>query len=156
MYMDMKLCTLFEKLEKKSAFFWIIVGIVLVGLLGLLDYLTGKEIVFTLFYFVPIVLVTLAVNRKVGLFMSFTSALTMVCAEVAAGQTYSQPAFYFLNTLIRTLFYSCLAWLVGALYTSQTDERLAARTDFVTGANNARYFNELLKMEIDRIRRYPH
>ena len=33
---------------------------------------------------------------------------------------------------------------------------LAARTDFVTGAVNARYFNELLQMEISRIRRYPH
>jgi diguanylate cyclase (GGDEF)-like protein len=31
-----------------------------------------------------------------------------------------------------------------------------ARTDFVSGAYNARFFHELLQMEIDRIRRQPH
>jgi diguanylate cyclase (GGDEF)-like protein len=147
---------IFEILEKKSPFFWGVIAVVSVVLLGILDYLSGNEIVATLFYMVPIVLATLGVNRTFGLFVSFLSALTLLTADMAAGQLYSHPAFYFLNTLIRTIFYSFVAYLVAALHKSQKEERLAARTDFVTGAVNARHFNELLQMEVERIRRYPH
>ncbi|MDQ2693577.1 MAG: GGDEF domain-containing protein, partial [Chloroflexota bacterium] len=121
-----------------------------------LDYLTGNEIVSSLFYFIPIVLGTLAVGRWFGLFVSFLSALTLMVAEIYAGHSYSHPFLYFANTMIRTVFYSFVAYLVAALHKLQREERLAARTDFTTGAINARYFNEMLKMEIDRIRRYPH
>ncbi|HEX5810213.1 MAG TPA: GGDEF domain-containing protein [Anaerolineales bacterium] len=154
--MEIEIYKIFEALERKKPLFWAITGILLVGLLGVLDYLTGNEIISSLFYFMPIVLVTLGVSQRYGLFVSFLSALTLLAAEIFAGQTYSHPIIYFLNTLIRTVFYSFVTYLVAALHKSQKEERMAARTDFVTGAVNARYFNELLRMEIDRIRRYPH
>ena len=154
--MEFEIYKLFEALERKNPIFWAVLGIMLIALLGVLDYLTGNEIVSSLFYFIPIVLGTLAVGRRFGLFLSFLSALTLMVAEIYAGQSYSHSAVYFANTMIRTVFYSFVAYLVAALHKLQREERLAARTDFTTGAINARYFNELLKMEIDRIRRYPH
>jgi diguanylate cyclase (GGDEF)-like protein len=154
--MESGIYKIFEALERKNPIFWGVIGIVLVGLLGLLDYLTGNDILFSLFYFVPIVLVTLAVSLKFGLFISFLSAITLLVAEVSTGFSYSHPIIFLLNTLIRTVFYAFVAYLVSALYKLQKEERLAARTDFVTGAVNARYFNELLQMEVERIRRYPH
>ena len=154
--MDLKLGKIFEALENGSPLFWTVMGIASIGFLGLLDYITGNEIAFSLFYLVPIVIVTWAVDRKTGLFMSFMSALTLLAAEIAAGQKYSHLSFYVLNTVIRTLFYVVVTYLVAELQKARKEERLAARTDFVTGALNARYFNELLQMEIDRIRRYPH
>jgi diguanylate cyclase (GGDEF)-like protein len=154
--MEIEIYKIFEALERKKPLFWGVMGVLLVAVIGVLDYLTGNEIVSTLFYFVPIVLVTLAVNQRFGVFLSFLSALILLIAEISAGQTYSHPGIYYLNTLIRTVFYSFVTYLVAALHRSQKEERLAARTDFVTGAVNARYFNELLKLEIDRIRRYPH
>jgi diguanylate cyclase (GGDEF)-like protein len=147
---------IFEVLEKKSPLFWGVIAIVLVILLGTLDYLSGNEIVATLFYMVPIALATLGVHRRFGVFISFLSALTLLSAEMGAGYLYSHPMYYFVNTVIRTVFYSFVAYLVAALYRSQKEERVAARTDYVTGAVNARYFNELLQMEVERIRRYPH
>jgi diguanylate cyclase (GGDEF)-like protein len=146
----------FEALENKSPLFWMVTGILFIGLLGFLDYATGNELTLSLFYLIPIVLVTAAVDRKTGLFMSFLGGLTLLGAEIAAGQTYSHPIFYFLNTLLRTTFYIVVVYLVAELQKSRREEQLAARTDFVTGAVNARYFNELLQMEITRIRRYPH
>ena len=131
-------------------------GIMSIGLIGCLDYLTGNEVAFSLFYLMPITMVTLAIGRRTGLVLSFFSALTLLVAEIAAGQTYSHPGLYVLNTLIRTLFYGVVAYLVAELQKSRKEERLAARTDYTTGAVNARYFNELLQLEINRIRRYPH
>jgi diguanylate cyclase (GGDEF)-like protein len=145
-----------ETLENKRPLFWTVTGILFIGLLGLLDYATGNELTLSLFYLIPLVLVTGGVNRKTGLFMSFLGGLTLLGAEIAAGQTYSHPIFYLLNTLVRTSFYIVVVYLVAELQKSRREEQLAARTDFVTGAVNARYFNELLQMEISRIRRYPH
>ncbi|HEY3473008.1 MAG TPA: hypothetical protein VGK56_00280, partial [Anaerolineales bacterium] len=140
----------FELFEKGSPLFWIGVGIISIGLIGFVDYLTGNEVAFSLFYLVPIALATLALGRRAGLIMSFIGAVTLLAAEIAAGQNYSHPFAYLLNTLIRTLFYGVVAYLIGELQKSRKEEQLAARTDFTTGAINARYFNELLQMEITR------
>jgi len=147
---------LYEALEKGDPIFWTIAGIVSVGFLGILDFLTGNEITFSLFYLLPVILVTWAIGQKAGVFISFLSALTLLAAKFAASETYAHPITYILNTLIRVGFYIIITYLVAELQRSRREEHLAARTDFVTGAMNARYFNELLQMEIDRIRRYPH
>lgn len=133
-----------------------IVGIAAIGLLGVVDYLTGNEITFSLFYLAPVVLVTWAVNQKAGLAASILSALTLQAAEITAAQTYSRPIVYVWNTLFRTVFYVIVTYLMAELRKARREEQLAARTDFVSGVANARYFNELLQMEINRIRRYPH
>ena len=145
-----------ETIENRSPLFWMVTGFTVVGLLGLIDYATGNELNISLFYLIPIALVTWAVDHKTGLFLSFLSGLTLLGAEIAAGQIYSHSLFYFLNTLVRTAFYVVVVYLVTELQKSRKEEQLAARTDYITGAVNARYFNELLQMEISRIRRYPH
>jgi diguanylate cyclase (GGDEF)-like protein len=147
---------IFEALEDGNPIFWTAVGIGAIGLLGLIDYVTGNEITFSLFYLAPIVAVTWAVNQPAGLVMSLLSGITLLGAEIAAGQTYSSSLIYLLNTLIRTVFYTIISYLVAQLHQARREEQLAARTDFVTGAANARYFHELLQTEINRIQRYPH
>jgi diguanylate cyclase (GGDEF)-like protein len=154
--MALKIYRILEAIENRPPAFGYVVGIVSIGLLGALDFLTGNEITFSLFYLVPIVLVTWTVNQKAGLLMSFLSALALLVAEIAAGQTYSHLLIPLSNTLIRAVFYLVVTYLVSELKKAQKEEQRAARTDFVSGAVNARYFHELLQMEIVRIRRYPH
>jgi diguanylate cyclase (GGDEF)-like protein len=152
----LKIQKILDRLENGKPLFWAVAGTVAVALLGLIDTLTGNEITFSLFYLVPIVLVTWSANQTAGLVLSFLSALTLLAAEIAAGRTYSHPSIYFWNTLLRTTFFVVVTFLVAEVQRSRREERLAARTDFVSGAVNRRYFDALLQMEIDRIRRYPH
>lgn len=154
--MELNIKRIFEILENEHPIFWTAVGIGSIGLLGIVDTLTGNEITFSLFYMAPIVVVTWAVHQEAGLFMSLLSALTLLGAEVASGQTYSSPSIYVWNTLIRAVFYVIVTYLVAELHKARREEQLAARTDFVSGAANARHFHELLQMEINRIHRYPH
>jgi diguanylate cyclase (GGDEF)-like protein len=63
---------------------------------------------------------------------------------------------YIVNALVHTLFYLIYAYLIEKLKVSRKKVQWAARTDFVTGVVNRRYFQELLGMEIERARRYPH
>ena len=154
--MELNIKRILEFLENGHPIFWSLAGIGSIGLLGIIDMLTGNEITFSLFYLAPIVLVTWAVDQSAGLVMSLLSAFTLLGAEIAAGQTYSRPSIYVANTLIRAVFYVIVTYLVAQLHQARREEQLAARTDFVTGAANARYFHELLQMEINRIHRYPH
>ncbi len=154
--MELNIKRILEILEDGHPIFWTVVGIGSIGLLGIIDTLTGNEITFSLFYIAPIVVVTWTVHQEAGLFMSLLGALTLLGAEIAAGQTYSSPTIYVWNTLIRAVFYIIVTYLVAELHKARREEQLAARTDFVTGAANARHFHELLQMEINRIHRYPH
>jgi diguanylate cyclase (GGDEF)-like protein len=154
--MELNIKRILEILEDGHPIFWTAVGIGSIGLLGIIDTLTGNEITFSLFYIAPIVVVTWTVHQEAGLFMSLLGALTLLGAEIASGQTYSSPSIYVWNTLIRTVFYVIVTYLVAELHKARREEQLAARTDFVSGAANARHFHELLQMEINRIHRYPH
>jgi diguanylate cyclase (GGDEF)-like protein len=146
----------FQSLEVRGSLFWIAAGVVLVGFIGILDYLNGREISIALFYLAPIVMITWFVNPWAGLAITFLSAFSWLVAVYTTGERYSHVSIYFWNVLIRVVFYAIVTYLVGALQSAHRAERLAARTDFLTGAVNARFFHELLQMEVQRIRRYPH
>ena len=78
--MEQRAKRLFEALENRSPFAWTVAGITIIGLLGILDYATGNEITLSLFYLIPIVMVTWADNRNTGLFMSFIIGLKLLVA----------------------------------------------------------------------------
>jgi diguanylate cyclase (GGDEF)-like protein len=145
-----------KALENQSSFFWIIADIALVGLLGIVDYFTGKDYSFSLFYLIPIALITWYTNQTLGMIISILSATTWMIADIAAGQEYSQPIIHFWNTLIRFGFFTIVVYLLSELRKSQKTEQALARIDHVTGAINSRYFHELLETELSRSRRYKH
>jgi diguanylate cyclase (GGDEF)-like protein len=145
-----------KALEGRSLFFWIIADMALVGLLGIVDYVTGNEYSFSLFYLIPIALITWYTNQTPGLIISLLSATTWMIADIAAGQDFSQPIIHLWNTLIRFGFFIIVVYLLSALRKSQKTEQALARMDHITGAINSRYFHELLDMELNRSRRYKH
>jgi len=62
--------------EGRSLLFWIITNIALVGVFGIVDYLTGYEFSFYLFYLIPISLTAWYANQSLGVSSSILSALT--------------------------------------------------------------------------------
>ncbi len=143
-------------LEKRSVFFWAITGIVLITVTGVVDFLTGYEIAFSLFYLFPVFLVTWFGGRSLGAVISVASALVWLLADFASGHPYSHPAIYYWNSAIRFGFFIIVTLLLSALKKAHEHEWELARTDNLTGAVNGRSFSELLQNEIDRSRRYRH
>ena len=143
-------------LEKRSRFFWIIVGCILIAGVGILDFSTGNEIVISLFYLIPIALVTWLVGQWLGIVASIISSAVWVGTDVAAGGPYLATSIYIWNTFIVLGFFVIVALLLSALQKALEHEREMAHTDYLTGAMNRRFFFELLQMEIDRSQRYAH
>ena len=143
-------------LEKQSKLSVIITGFALVGGIGVLDSLTGYELSLSLFYLIPISLVTWRIGRRLGIVISVASSILGLFADVTQGKSYSQPAFYAWNTLLTFGFFAIVVLLLSELRRALEHETELARTDSLTGAVNSRSFSQLLQMEINRFKRYEH
>ena len=140
--------------NKRSKLFVGITGLILVILMGLVDYLTGYELSFSLFYLVPISLVAWFGGKRLGLVISAVSAIAWLGADILSGDRYSNPSIYVWNTLIRLGFFLVVTLLLSALQQAYKVNQELARTDYVTGAVSVRHFYQLARIESDRFRRY--
>ena len=145
-----------SSLEKQSKPFWIVAGFALIGGVGILDFLTGYELAFSLFYLIPVALIAWLTSRRLGIVASLVSAIVWFIADIAAGSLYSHPFIYVWNTLIHLSFFVITALLLSTLRKVLEREREIAHIDYLTGAINSRLFYDFAQMEIDRIQRYEH
>ena len=127
-------------LGKRSPLFWMTTGFIFVVAVGVVDFLTGSEIAFSLFYLIPIVLVTWFSGRNLGFPISGTSAIAWFVADALSGQTYSQPAILYWNATVRLGFFVIVTLLLPALKELER-EKENARIDYLTGAANRRFFS---------------
>lgn len=147
---------LLENLERQSKPLIILLGFLLVFVVGICDFLSGYEIAFSLFYVIPISLVTWFTGRSPGMIVSLVSAIVWLWADAASGHPYSSLFIPVWNSFIRLSFFIIITLLLSKLRRAMDIERELARIDSLTGAVNSRFFYELARMEIDRLKRYKH
>jgi len=140
-------------IEKRSKLFWIITGIVVLAIIAAFDFLTGYEWVWSLFYLLPIALLTWYVGRGAGIAVSIVSALAAYLLDMQAAPSSILPAAYAWNGIVRLGFFLAATLLVTNMKKAHLRAEQLIRTDNLTGAINARYFSELVNMEIERSRR---
>jgi diguanylate cyclase (GGDEF)-like protein len=146
---------LVKELQKTSKPTLMVAGIILLCVVGFLDYYTGYELSFSLFYLIPVAMLSWVTNSRVGIAVSIISAGIWLAADIESGAHYSSPAIYFWNTMIRFGFFLLMVFVIKVVK-DLIIEKEVARTDSLTGVVNVRFFNELLQMEIDRSKRYQH
>lgn len=125
-----------------------------VAALAWIDYATGYEVSFALFYLVPVGLTAWYIGRRTALAISLVSAACWLLANRLAGETYSNSLIVFWNTAIRLGFFVITTLLLVELRRALDRQRELARTDPLTGALNSRAFSEVALHEILRARRY--
>ena len=146
--------SMFIFFEKRGNLFWAIAVTLSVILLGIIDYLTGYELTFSLFYLAPISMIAWFKGRMPGLLVSAASAVAWFLADFLSGNRYSQASIYVWNTLIRLGFFFIVTGLFSALRKAYDTNQKLVRSDYVTGAVSIRYFYDLAKTEIERSARY--
>lgn len=131
-------------------------SMLVVVLCGYLDYHTGFELSFFLFYLLPISVTVWFVGSKSALAVSLASAVVWAISNRLAGEIYSHGAIEIWNTLLRLGVFVIVSLLLSYLKQSLERERKLSRTDFLTGITNSRSFHELASSELNRARRYKH
>jgi diguanylate cyclase (GGDEF)-like protein len=127
--------------------------LLLVGALGLVDWLTGSEISFSIFYLVPVATASWLVGRWAGIGLSALSAAVWAIADLAAGSRYASPLIPVWNAAMRGGFFLITTFLLTNLQRILAHERVHSRTDVLTGAGNWRSFSDIAEREIARARR---
>ena len=140
----------------QSKTFLITLSLVIVLVLGVIDYQTGEELSVAVFYLVPVALVTWFVGKRAGVFISCLSGVTWFITDWTAGHIYSHTLVLYWNSIATLAFFLAFAFALSAVKRALETAKRSARTEPLTGISNSRAFSEVVSREIDRARRYSH
>jgi diguanylate cyclase (GGDEF)-like protein len=141
-------------LGQQSKPFLLSLSLLLVLIIGLADYLAGPEISLLVFFMLPIFLAVWFVGRRAGVLVSVLSGAVWTAMAFTTTYKYSHPAIPFWNIFARLAFLLIFANILTSLKKVLEHEQELARTDYLTGVANRRYFYELADMEIKRAHRH--
>lgn len=82
---------------------------------ALLDHITGNEIGFFVFYFLPVGLGTWAGGRRMGLALALTCAVVWLIVDATTGTLYAVLWYRYWNTFIRYIAFVILALLIARM-----------------------------------------
>src|SRR5215212_11983547 len=129
-------------LQRRSPAFIFTASLLLVALLGVLDYLNGPDVSLLIFYAVPVFVAAWYAGRGAGFVTCAASGLSWFVVAHATSEHYASPLIAYWNAFVRVSFIFILAHLVASFRRSLVKEREMARTDYLTGAFNGRSFVE--------------
>ena len=141
-----------KHLDQRPAPFHMLFGLLGVACVGGLDFLTGQQLSFTIFYLIPVSLATWFGGAGVGALISEASILVWLSADVV--ETGSSLPFYvpLWNACVRLGMFLVVAFSLAALKRALVH----ARHDYLTGIPNAQAFFDVAARELVRARRYGY
>ena len=102
-------------LERHGPLFWLTAGLLFLLGVAAADFVTGREISFSLFYLIPILLVAWFAGRSWAFAISVLAAATWLAIDEMSRTAYSPPVIRFWNATVRLGFFLIVAWLLPAL-----------------------------------------
>ena len=141
-------------LERQNKLLLLSMSIIFIILLGIVDYFTGYEVSFALFYLLPVSLVAWFAGKKAGFFIAIIAAATWHAANSLAGELFSNPFIPYWNTATRLGFFTIVTFILSKLKFALEHERSLSHTDYLTGVGSSRAFYDIASMELSRARRY--
>lgn len=129
-------------LNHQSPAFNGLAAIILITLVGGLDFFTGYELSFAFFYLIPVVFAGWYLGRMSSYLLSVLSAVTWSAIDYYSGLEYSSVFLPFWNALTRLGFFIVVSELVSRLKEALEYQEVLAESDGLTGLFNARAFRE--------------
>ena len=126
-----------------------------IPLLGVIDYLSGPDFAFSVFYLLPLsVIGWVSSQRLLPQVAGMLAAVTWLLADLYSGALYSHAAIPVWNTTTRLAIFLIVVMLLQNLRAAFAEQRTLARTDPLTGVSNSRAFMEHIGAELQRARRF--
>lgn len=152
--------TLASQFKHRPKAFSALVSVLLVTLIGLIDYLAGYAIFFSAFYLIPVALGAWYVGRGFALVISLSSVTVSIVGDYAAGAAYPNLLIPIWNGLIALTVYFVVVKILTSLRKLQgeLEARVRQRTTALTSEMNerARLEKELLEVSEREQRRIGH
>jgi signal transduction histidine kinase len=119
-----------ENFEHRSRTLLAVLALGIVAVIGFVDYLTGFETSFSIFYLLPIGLAAWFLRRGFAIFISILSVAVSLAGDIARGAVFSSPLVPAWNAVILVAFYLVVVWLLTILHSLQRglEARVQQRT----------------------------
>lgn len=133
---------------------YILLGILLVLVMGYLDFLTGYEISFSIFYLIPISFLVWYVNKIYGILVAFLSMFVWLVVDYLSVRSYSSDIIYLWNALVRLGFFMIVVYLISLIKkaNSELEEKVKSRTrDLTAEVNERKKAQEELNLTTDKL-----
>lgn len=114
----------------------------LVAIVAGVDFATGYEASFSIFYIVPVSISSWYVGKRFGVLFSIVSATAWFAADYYAGHRYSHPTIPYWNAIAHLSYFVVIDYLLDRLRVSLDCQKLLAQQDGLTGIMNARTFKQ--------------
>lgn len=134
----------------------LIFSLALMGAIFALDVKTGYEISFSIFYLLPIALVTWNAGKTKGIIFSVMGSAAWLLADWLSGHVPSNPLFPVWNALVRLGFFLVTVLLLARLKEALEIEKQLSRMDHLTDMLNLKALLEIMTREAERCRRLHH
>ncbi|MBI3098120.1 MAG: response regulator [Planctomycetes bacterium] len=107
--------TLLDRVERLPRAVILALGFVILLSLGLVDYFTGVELAFSVFYLIPVALMSWLLGWRTGILFSVCAASLWHYGELIGGRTYSIPLYAYWNSFMRLLIFASMATVMAQL-----------------------------------------
>ncbi|MCG2726641.1 MAG: HAMP domain-containing histidine kinase [Elusimicrobia bacterium] len=124
--------------------FPIISAIALLPIIAYLDFITGRKVSFSLFYLIPIVIITWNTDYLWGLIFSIVSAVLWFIIDKISGSFYSHYTVPYWNALVRFSFFIIISLSLSKIKELLEKERRISKlnSDMLSAVSHE--FNNLL------------
>ena len=140
----------FKQLVSRSRLVSIAIALLFITVVGLVDYLTGHEISFSVFYLLGVALAVWFASKGFGALVSVLSVAVWLAGDFASGARFANPLIPIWNAVILLTFYLVVVWLLARLRSFHQDleTQIRQRTTALTEemAERERLERELLEI----------
>jgi signal transduction histidine kinase len=149
-----------KKLEQAPKPLIMATSLLLVAIIGAVDWVTGFELSFSVFYLIPVALAVWLVGDSFGIIVSVLSVAVWVAGDMTAGARYSRPFVPVWNAMITVAFLIVVVGILTSLRRlhKELEDRVRQRTIALTNEmqERTRLEQELLTISEREQRRIGH
>jgi len=132
----------------------LVIGVLLVLLIAITDFLIDPYFSFFEFYLIPIFLTVWFAGRLFGLVILAFSTTSTILHDAVLSRPVGHPLLPYWTIGVNFVLSLVFLIIANLLKRALEREKLYSRVDYLTGAANSRYFFEVAAIEISRARRY--
>ena len=139
-------------LRKQSKFNIIFISLGNIIVIGFLDFITGVELSFSLFYLLPISIVTWFLGKKLGILFSFFSVIIWQIVNIISGQNINNYLIASWNFLTYLIIFLMIAFLLDEINNLLYKVQNVGILDVLTGVSTRKRFHRSLNHELFKLK----
>ena len=121
--------------------------------ISIIDYLTGYELGFFIFYFIPVSITAWFSSKRKGIVMAFASAGCWYCSDLFSHHPYSKAYLIYWETFIRFLSFITTALLLSRIKEIESHQEQIDKEIVETKAENLELRRQLSVNKDDCLRK---